>query len=784
MSGRTPGVILLSSFLVGLTACGGDSTPTEPDDTGGEPDPTVIAEVEVTPRSADFSSVGETQDFDAKAVDRQGDEVPGTSFAWRSSDPEVVTVDGTGLATARAEGSAEVIAEVEDPGEDTSGSASVQVQPSDPAPPEPAAVDRTLPARFFAASAWDPVNERILVHGGSDRRTHGELWSYDPSAGTWSMLADDGPIRWGHQAVFDEAGERLLTFAGNDGSEGFAMTSGVWSYDLSTDRWTQVNASGGPDPREQASVALAPERREMFAFGGQVGNKTDVANDLWVYQLDEDRWERLNPSGPVPEPRKGASMVWDGVQGRLLLYGGWNSADPRFQDLWAYDVEENTWTEITTGGEPPRRYRHGAAWDGVERAMYVFAGCCGRGGKFDDVWRYDAEEGSWSEVPTGSSGPFGRNRLNDQMLWDPTHEAFIVYGGLGDCGLMSDLWAFLPRQGRWKQLSRHGTAAPLERADHAAAALDGQVYVFGGCDGARLASDLVRLDPETGAVDVLQPSGPAPPPRSKLGMTAAPERGELYLFGGSTAEEAATNGLWAYDVRENAWRELAASGPTPQARFDPAWTWSPDEGAIFLFGGVNPARGDDQSERFLDDLWSFDPENGAWTEIEAPGAGSGPDPRKHQKGVWDAERDRLLLYGGHAQRDDGLKINYTDLWAYDPAGDGWTLLNDGGSGPVHRVDTGAAWDPETDQVLLYGGIRFVGPDSERRLGDLWGYGVSDDAWSELSSTGPGPRQQHELVLVPGIGRALIVGGYGGSEGRYLGSVWSYEPAADRWTEVR
>lgn len=768
--------ILIAAVALLLPACGGGDSqkPTEPTEPEAQ-----LARVEVRPDSAELTAEGDTAHFEATALDEDGNEMSGVDFEWDSSDPSVATVDSSGVAKAQAEGVALIVAEVDQ----VSDSSQVQVESTESSPPIPASIGRTLPARFWAASTWDPVNERVLVHGGSDRRTHGELWSYDPSTGSWSLLSEEGPTRWGHHVVWDSSSEHLLLFGGNDGSQGFAMTNELWSYDIGGGNWTKLDPAGTrPDPREQPAVAFAPERQEMFVFGGVIGDKTDVVNDLWVYRAESNQWVRLQPSGSTPPARKGHTMIWDSQEQRLLVYGGWNSLDPRFRDLWQYDPEENRWREISTGGEPPKRFRHGVAWDRQEQHMYIYAGCCGPNGKKEDLWRYDAEDHSWRELNPGSPKPSGRNRLNDQMLWVPSHEAFVVYGGRGECPLLNDLWSYVPRQKQWVELSEGGSANPLQRTDHKAAALNGRVYSFGGCNGSRQTADLVRFDPGSGQVEVVQPGGSHPPARSKHGLAAAPSDNRLYLYGGTGTEQGTLGEVWSYRESENKWAKHDVSGTQPPSRFDAAWVWDPDSERLLLFGGVDVGRGNSKNDRFVNDLWSFDPSENTWTQLQENRSGSGPRPRKHQMGVWDEEEGRLLIYGGHAQRDDGSKINYKDLWAYDPASGSWTLLDDGEPGPEHRVDTGAAWEPTIDGLFLYGGMKFSGSDADRRLGDLWSYETSIDEWTERSSGSPEARQQHELVHVNGS--LILIGGYGSISGRYLATVWSYNPATDTWTQAR
>jgi len=83
----------------------------------------VPASVTVTPDPATLVFVGETQQYSAVVDDAGGTEIAGAMVTWSSSDPTIVDIDASGLATAVHPGSEMIIATA-DP---ASGSAAVTV---------------------------------------------------------------------------------------------------------------------------------------------------------------------------------------------------------------------------------------------------------------------------------------------------------------------------------------------------------------------------------------------------------------------------------------------------------------------------------------------------------------------------------------------------------------------------------------------------------------------------------------------------------------------------------
>ena len=76
-----------------LSACGGDST------SGPIP-----SRVYVSPISTTLEAVGETRQYTARVIDTGGDKMVGVPVTWTSSDPQVASIDATGLATALTSG--------------------------------------------------------------------------------------------------------------------------------------------------------------------------------------------------------------------------------------------------------------------------------------------------------------------------------------------------------------------------------------------------------------------------------------------------------------------------------------------------------------------------------------------------------------------------------------------------------------------------------------------------------------------------------------------------------
>src|SRR5262245_42933487 len=77
-----------------------------------------------------------------------------------------------------------------------------------------------------------------------------------------------------------------------------------------------------------------------------------------------------------------------------------------------------------------------------------------------------------------------------------------------------------------------------------------------------------------GSMRRAQTSAPRPAARRDHSLTADPERGVLYLFGGRASGRALAD-LWLYDPATETWIDLSGHGPAPEARFGHAAAHDP-----------------------------------------------------------------------------------------------------------------------------------------------------------------------------------------------------------------
>lgn len=128
------------------------------------------------------------------------------------------------------------------------------------------------------------------------------------------------PPRTNHSVVTWQ--DKLYLFGGTDGNSWF---NDVWTYDPSTNAWSELDCIGYiPTAREGHAAALVNDT--MYIFGGRIQDGTDLG-DLAAFRISTRRWYMFQNMGPSPSPRSGHSMTTFGKH--IIVLGGEPSSAPR-----------------------------------------------------------------------------------------------------------------------------------------------------------------------------------------------------------------------------------------------------------------------------------------------------------------------------------------------------------------------------------------------------------------------------------------------------------------------
>ena len=231
----------------------------------------------------------------------------------------------------------------------------------------------------------------------------------------------------------------------------------------------------------------------------------------------------------------------------------------------------------------------------------------------------------------------------------------------------------------------------------------------------------------------------------------------------ATAEPASANTLtpaWTYLSGSSA-PTYAASPGYSQGLAYASMAFDPISGSLIFFGGSNTSQkcGGTTCGVNSNLTWSWNSTNSTWTQLSPA---TSPPARSGASMAYDPATQQLLLFGGNDQSDNSLN----DTWTWN--GTTWSQLSPATS-PPGRSGASMAYDPITGQMLLFGGL----DQSNNFLNDTWTWNGS--TWSQLSlATSPSARYLASMAFDSSTGQMLLFGGTTGLSGTLtLDDTWTW-----------
>ncbi|MGE3172776.1 MAG: kelch repeat-containing protein [Planctomycetota bacterium] len=279
------------------------------------------------------------------------------------------------------------------------------------------------------AECYDPVNDRVYLHGGLLNGYGASSFAANVTGefdGNGYRLLRGGPrpdARQGAAVVGDADGIGwLLGGLGNSTYE-FDTEFETWRRDA--DRWTYVPTIAAPSPRAFHAAACDANRRRIVLFGGTtvfLGPGNPPLGDTWEW--DGASWQQMLPAA-APPARTGHAMAFHRERGVVVLFGGHDGAG-EVGDTWEYDGV--SWVQRAPANSPSPRVGAGIAPDRVGGGLLLFGGRTGAppvaGTWWGDTWRWDGAD--WRALAPAAAPAPGVWLVSD----DPPRERVVAGNGV------------------------------------------------------------------------------------------------------------------------------------------------------------------------------------------------------------------------------------------------------------------------------------------------------------------------------------------------------------------
>jgi N-acetylneuraminic acid mutarotase len=174
---------------------------------------------------------------------------------------------------------------------------------------------------------------------------------------------------------------------------GLGYNAELWCYNSVMDKWSQKGSFPGLGRSNAFCFSIG---NAAFYGGGSISDS--AINDFWKYNAASDSWQQLN-NLPAANPQVYGFAA--GNRGFILSGTG----------VYEYSILSGDWTMKSGFPGPPRKYSSVVV---IDNKAFLAFGDDGTYGGLDELWQYDIINNTWTQkkncpVPRFSAYGFGLN---------------------------------------------------------------------------------------------------------------------------------------------------------------------------------------------------------------------------------------------------------------------------------------------------------------------------------------------------------------------------------------
>ena len=617
--------------------------------------------------------------------------------------------------------------------------------------------------RTLGRLAYDSEDRMAVLFGGRGR-PDGATGVFHDSSETWIWTGggwvqhfplNSPPRRTAHTMVYDSVNDRVIAFGGRqeETEVGGADTllADLWAFNDDRD-WTQLADASGPSPRQFAGLAHDPKRDVLVLFGGHeylpLKPKQKIPDVGPVY----DTWEFSNGSwskmpGTAPQVAR-PLLEWDPVKEQVVMMG----VDATNATPVMYRYSDGSWTKETPS-KMPTCIAEGYFMTRNNGHLLFLGGVCPTGTPAEqELFEYDGT--TWTESTIGQIF----RGLGQATAYDAFRDHIVTYGGTtigGGDPTASTL--ILTERGNWRGPTLSSTPAARSWPVFESDPLGRGIVLFGGLSEVGGFYGIESWQYAGGTWGGSPGQATAPPDCTNPVNTFDTDRSRLIAL-------CSGNYIWEFDGTE--WKDFGTNDIPDERRFT-GIAYDAKLKKVVLFGGFF-------GNNYRNDTWLWD--GSKWTELDIDN-----DDRPERRGnfvMWyDAAQQKTILYGGIGRPNLNSKVTrFSDMWSFD--GTRWTKMNVTQT-PGVRFRPLIHVNPANGKLLLFGGLRSepIDEDSIRQFygDDTWEWDGASSTWTQLHPEHrPPARQNGGLAWDPTTNEMVMFGGW--ADGFSLSDVWAWNGA--------
>jgi hypothetical protein len=288
---------------------------------------------------------------------------------------------------------------------------------------------------------------------------------------------------------------------GGRGGPGVLAQDTSWTLDSAG--WTNTGLANPPPARSFATMAYDLDAGAGLLVGG-ISPDAGTLQDTWL--LDEAAGWQPAASPSLPEKVQHASMVFDSLRKKFVLFGGIDENKTPLAKLYER-TESGPWTLVDAAVPPgvtlKARYVAAMLYEPKSGRAILFGGRTSTNGgpisADNEMWAYDPiPTPHWTEIP-GSTDPtkWPSARFGHVMAYDPERNVAVLFGGMvvmpGSTMTFTDTWEFHFKHGTWKKVDA-GPPPQLAASVYASMVYDAaneRMVLYGSCADSACAMPVV-----------------------------------------------------------------------------------------------------------------------------------------------------------------------------------------------------------------------------------------------------------------------------------------------------
>jgi N-acetylneuraminic acid mutarotase len=249
------------------------------------------------------------------------------------------------------------------------------------------------PAGAAGVLAYDVESDRVILYGNTRiLSTSNTTWAYDFNSNTWTKMEAKGPDgHLGLKMAYDVESDRIILFGGYD-VQSNSFYDDTWAYDFNSDSWVEMKPAISPAGRNFHMMTYDSKIDRVLMWGGDRGE----INAIWAYDFNTNTWEQKETKGG-PGRRAYGVLTYDAASDQTVLFGGNPGGS---NDVWSYDYNQNQWKKMDSSEGPRFLSRHAFLYiPGTDRFI-LFGGQLGAEEYTytQQTWAYDLNTNTWEDV--------------------------------------------------------------------------------------------------------------------------------------------------------------------------------------------------------------------------------------------------------------------------------------------------------------------------------------------------------------------------------------------------